>query len=98
MALDYADLVYDGCWFSPAREALDAFVKETQKVVTGDVKLKLYKGNIIAAGVNSPHSLYIEDLASFSDTELYNQADATGFIKLYGLPLRVNGMVKRHEQ
>ena len=98
LALDYADLVYDGCWFSPTREALDAFVQKTQDVVTGEVKLKLYKGNIIAAGVTSPHSLYVEDLASFSDTELYNQADATGFIKLYGLPLRVNGMVKRHEQ
>jgi len=98
LALDYADLVYDGLWFSPAKKALDGFVKETQKVVSGDVKLKLYKGNIIAAGVTSPHSLYVEDLASFSDTELYNQADATGFIKLYGLPLRVNGMVKRNEK
>ncbi len=97
LALDYADLVYDGRWFSPARTALDAFVQETQNVVSGDVKLKLYKGNIIAAGVTSPHSLYVEDLASFSDTELYNQQDATGFIKLYGLPLRVNGMVKRNE-
>lgn len=98
MALDYADLVYDGNWFCPAREALDAFFKQTQQPVTGSVKLKLYKGNIVPAGVQSNHSLYIEDLASFSDTELYNQQDADGFIRLFGLPLKVNGMVNRNDK
>ena len=93
ISLDYAQMVYDGRWFCPAREALDAFVNKTQDVVSGDVKLKLYKGNVVSAGVRSDHSLYLEDLASFSDTELYDQKDATGFIKVYGLPMKVNGMV-----
>ena len=93
LSLDYAQMVYDGRWFCPAREALDAFVNQTQQVVSGDVKLKLYKGNVVSAGVRSDQSLYIEDLASFSDTELYDQKDATGFIRVYGLPMKVNGMV-----
>ncbi len=91
----YAELVYFGQWFSALREALDAFVDVTQKNVTGTVKLKLYKGNIIPAGTKAPKSLYLEDLASFTDTELYNQKDATGFIKLFGLPMKVAGLVER---
>ena len=91
----YAELVYFGQWFSALREALDAFVDVTQRNVTGTVKLKLYKGNIIPAGTKAPKSLYLEDLASFTDTELYNQKDATGFIKLFGLPMKVAGLVER---
>jgi len=91
----YAELVYDGKWFCPLRESLDAFVNETQKSVTGKVRLKLYKGHCRPAGVWADQSLYLEDLASFSDTELYDQKDATGFIRLFGLPLKVNGIVKR---
>lgn len=94
-ALKYAELVYDGKWFSQSRQALDAFVADTQKVVTGTVKLKLYKGNIVPAGVNAPKSLYNDDLASFSDTDLYDQKDAKGFIKVFGLPLKIQGMVQR---
>jgi len=95
LALDYAQLVYDGRWFSPLREALDGFVNQTQQHVTGDVTVKLYKGNIVPAGMSSPYSLYVHDLASFSDTDLYDQKDATGFIKLFGLPLKVKGMISR---
>ncbi|MDC0036662.1 argininosuccinate synthase, partial [bacterium] len=97
LAIDYAQLVYDGKWFSPAREALDGFVSDTQKVVSGDVSVKLYKGNIIPAGMTSANSLYHPELASFSDTELYNQSDATGFINVFGLPLKVKGMVDRNK-
>ena len=93
LSLEYAQLVYDGRWFCPAREALDAFVNQTQQVVTGTVKMKLYKGNVVSAGVKSDQSLYLEDLASFTDTELYDQKDASGFIRVYGLPMKVNGMV-----
>ena len=91
IALKYADLVYDGYWFSTIRKALDAFVNVTQEKVTGEITLKLYKGNIIPAGIKSPYSTYNMDLASFTDTELYDQKDATGFIKLFGLPLRGQG-------
>ena len=94
-ALKYADLVYDGKWFSQSREALDAFVAQTQTVVTGTVKVKLYKGNIVPAGVTAEQSLYNDDLASFSDTDLYDQKDAKGFIKVFGLPLKIQGMVQR---
>ena len=95
IALKYAELVYDGRWFSPLRIALDAFVNETQKNVTGKVRLKLYKGNVVPAGSWADKSLYLEDLASFSDSALYDQKDATGFIKLFGLPLKVQGLVDR---
>ncbi len=95
VALKYAELVYDGRWFTPLREALDAFVNTTQQKVTGKVRLKVYKGNIMPAGTWSEHSLYLEDLASFSDTPLYDQKDAIGFIKLFGLPLKVQGFVDR---
>ena len=90
----FAELVYDGKWFTPLREALSAFVDSTQQNVTGDVKLKLYKGNIIDAGVTSPYSLYDEDIATFSEDEVYNQSDANGFINLFGLPLKVQAMKK----
>lgn len=90
----FADLVYNGLWYTPLREALSAFVDKTQEHVTGDVKLKLYKGNIIPAGITSPWTLHNMDIASFGDDEgAYNQADAAGFINLYGLPIKVQAMV-----
>lgn len=89
IGLEYADLVYNGKWFTPLREALAAFVDSTQETVTGDVKLKLYKGNIIDAGVSSPFSLYDEEVATFNEDEVYNQADSAGFINLYGLAIKV---------
>ena len=92
VALKYADLVYTGMWFSPLREALDAFVDSTQGPVTGLVRLKLYKGNIIPAGRKSPFSLYREDFATFGQEDVYDQSDAEGFIHLYGLPLKVRAM------
>ena len=85
----FADLVYFGQWFTPCREALSAFVDKTQETVTGDVKLKLYKGNIITASVTSPYSLYDEEVATFDEDEVYNQADADGFINLFGLPIKI---------
>ena len=85
LAVDFADLIYNGKWFTPLREALTAFAVDTQKHVTGQVKLKLYKGNIITSGVTSPESLYSEKIVTFEESD-YNQADATGFINLWGLP------------
>lgn len=93
LAIDFADLVYNGQWFTPVREALSAFVDKTQETVTGDVKLKLYKGNIINAGVTSPYTLYDEEVATFDEDHVYNQADATGFINLFGLPVKVKAML-----
>ena len=87
-----AQIVYEGKWFTPLREAVQAFVESTQEYVTGEVKFKLYKGNIIKAGTYSPYSLYSEALASFTTGELYNHHDATGFITLFGLPLKVRAM------
>ncbi|MDR2860742.1 MAG: argininosuccinate synthase [Elusimicrobiota bacterium] len=98
IAIRYAELVYDGMWYSPLREALDAFVNETQKTVTGTVKLKLYKGNIYSAGVKSPYSLYSHELATFGEDDSYNQADATGFINLFGLPLKVRALAKKNKK
>jgi argininosuccinate synthase len=98
LAIRYAELVYYGQWFSALREALDAFVAVTQKNVTGTVRLKLYKGNISPAGAWADKSLYLQDLASFSNTPLYDQKDATGFIKLFGLPMKVAGMVERRKR
>lgn len=89
VAEKYAELVYYGQWFTPLREALDAFVESTQSTVTGDVKLKLYKGNIINAGVTSPYSLYDPEIATFDEDNVYNQADSAGFINLFGLPIKV---------
>ena len=88
LGVRFAELVYNGQWFTPVREALSAFVKETQKYVTGQVKLRLYKGNIIPAGVTSPHSLYDQELASFGESD-YDHMDSQGFINLFGLPYRV---------
>ena len=93
VALKYADLVYNGQWFTPLRTALDAFVNSTQEVVTGKVKLKLYKGNIINAGVSSPYSLYNEDLASFGESD-FDQTDSKGFINLFGLPIAVRAKLE----
>jgi argininosuccinate synthase len=93
VAVKYAELVYNGMWFMQLREALDAFVKVTQQKVTGTVRLKLYKGNIIVAGRKSPYSLYREDYASFGEEDVYNQQDAQGFIQLFGLPLKVESLL-----
>ena len=95
VSIRYSELVYDGMWFSPLREALDAFVNETQKTVTGTVRMKLYKGNIYGAGVKSPYSLYSQEYVTFGEDEVYNQADATGFINLFGLPLKVRALMKK---
>jgi len=93
VGLRYADLVYNGKWFTPLREALDAFVQSTEQNMTGSVRLKLYKGNIILVGRKSPHSLYREDYVTFDEDDVYNQKDAEGFIKLYGLPMKVRAML-----
>ena len=95
LAITFADLVYNGQWFSPLREALSAFVDKTQENVTGKVKLKLYKGNIIKAGVWSDYSLYSEELATFDEDNVYNQADSAGFINLFGLPIKVQAQVNQ---
>ena len=92
MGNKFAQIVYEGKWFTPLREAIQSFVESTQKYVTGDVKLKLYKGNIIKAGTTSPYSLYSESLASFTTGDLYDHHDADGFITLFGLPLKVRAM------
>lgn len=94
VGLRYAELVYNGRWFTPLRTALDAFVQTTEQNLTGTVRLKLYKGNVILAGRQSPHSLYREDYVTFDEDDVYNQADAEGFIRLYGLPLKVQAMLK----
>ena len=92
VALDYAELVYNGQWFTPLREALDAFFDNTQGPVTGAVRLKLYKGNVIPVGRKSPLSLYREDFATFGQEDVYDQTDARGFIRLFGLPLKVRAL------
>ena len=94
LSITFAELVYNGKWFSPLREALSAFVDKTQETVTGKVKLKLYKGNIIKAGVWSDYSLYSEEIATFGESD-YDQTDATGFINLFGLPDKVKAMVDK---
>lgn len=93
VANKYSELVYDGKWFTPLKDALDAFVNSTQETVTGSVKLKLYKGNIINAGVTSPYSLYSEEIATFGEDDVYNQMDSQGFINLFGLPIKVKAML-----
>ncbi|MBR6940825.1 MAG: argininosuccinate synthase [Clostridia bacterium] len=90
----FAELVYFGQWYTPLREAISAFVDSTQQTVTGDVKLKLYKGNIINAGVTSPYSLYSEDFATFDADDVYNQKDSAGFINLFGLPIKVRAILE----
>ena len=95
MAIRFAELVYDGCWNTPLREAMSAFADSTQQNVTGTVRVKLYKGNVIPAGVKSPYSLYMEEIATFGDSkELYDHKDSAGFINLFGLPLKVQAMMK----
>lgn len=98
LSITFAELVYNGQWFTPLREALSAFVTSTQKTVTGKVKLKLYKGNIIKAGVWSPYSLYSEELATFGEDHIYNQNDSAGFINLYGLPIAVQARMKQKNE
>ena len=95
IALKFADIVYNGQWFTPLREALSAFVSQTQETVTGEVKLKLYKGNIVNAGMTSPYSLYSEEYATFGEDGVYNQKDSEGFINLFGLPTVVNSKMKQ---
>ncbi len=95
VAQKFAELVYYGQWFHPLREALSAFVDETQKVVTGEVKMKLYKGNCTPAGAKSPYSLYDEEIATFEAEDVYNQADAGGFINCFGLPMKVVAQMKK---
>jgi len=104
VALKYADLVYNGQWFTTLRQAMDEFVNYTQRKMTGTVRLKLYKGNITLVGRKSPYSLYREDFATFGEEDVYNQQDAEGFIKLFGLPLKVEalldseGVRREHEE
>ncbi len=95
LALRYAELVYYGKWYCPLREALDAFVENTQKHVTGTVRVKLYKGNCAAVGIKSPYSLYREDIATFSEDDVYDQSDAEGFINLFGLPESVSARFRK---
>jgi len=93
VAVKYAELVYNGMWYTRLREALDAFIQITQELVTGVVRMKLYKGNSIIAGRKSPFSLYREDYASFGEEDVYNQKDAEGFIALFGLPMKVEALL-----
>ena len=98
MSHKYAEMAYNGLWFTPLRQACDAFIDETQRTVTGSVRLKLYKGNIIVAGRKSPYSLYWEKLATFGRDEVYNQKDAEGFINLFGLPLKVKAILDKQRR
>ncbi|BCI61181.1 argininosuccinate synthase [Solibaculum mannosilyticum] len=93
MAIKFSELVYNGLWYTPLREAMSAFVDSTQQTVTGEVKLKLYKGNIMNAGMTSPYSLYSEEIATFGEDNVYDQADSAGFINLFGLPLKVKALL-----
>eukprot|EP00262_Sarcandra_glabra_P004522 TRINITY_DN15608_c0_g1_i3.p1 TRINITY_DN15608_c0_g1~~TRINITY_DN15608_c0_g1_i3.p1 ORF type:complete len:456 (+),score=73.87 TRINITY_DN15608_c0_g1_i3:323-1690(+) len=95
LALKYAKLVYAGRWFDPLRESFDAFMKKITETTTGSVTLKLYKGSVVATSLKSPYSLYRQDISSFEDGEIYDQADAAGFIRLYGLPTRVRAMLEK---
>jgi argininosuccinate synthase len=98
VGIKYAQLVYDGLWYTPLKEALDAFINSTQETATGTVRMKLYKGNCMPAGAKSPFSLYNEEFVTFGEDQVYNQKDAEGFINLYGLPLKVRAiMMKKHK-
>ena len=90
-----AQIVYEGKWYTPLCDAVRAFVTSTQEYVTGEVKFKLYKGNMINAGVTSPYTLYDEEVATFDEDNVYNQADATGFINLFGLPIKVRAKLEQ---
>ena len=94
IGIKYAQLVYDGLWYTPLKEALDAFIDKTQETCSGVVRMKLYKGNCTIAGMTSPYSLYNEEFVTFGEDEVYNQADAEGFINLFGLTLKVNALMK----
>ena len=94
MALEYARLVYNGFWYTPLREALDAFIDRTQQTVTGEVRLRLYRGSVEVAGRTSPYSLYAKDLASFTMGDSYDQKDARGFINLIGLPIEARAVLE----
>lgn len=96
VGIKYAQLVYDGLWFTPLKDALDAFIDSTQQTCTGTVKMKLYKGSCTPAGITSPYSLYNEEFVTFGEDEVYNQADAEGFINLFGLPCKVNALMKQN--
>ncbi|MDD6794304.1 MAG: argininosuccinate synthase [Clostridiaceae bacterium] len=98
VALKFADIVYNGQWYTPLREALSAFIEKTQETVTGTIKLKLYKGNIVNAGMKSPYSLYNEEYATFGEDAVYNQKDSAGFINLFGLPIVVQSKMKQNLQ
>lgn len=98
-AIKYSELVYDGMWFAPLREALQAFADKTSETVTGKVTLRLYKGNIMSHGAESPYSLYNEEFVTFGEDDVYNQADAEGFINLFGLPLTIRAlMMEKNEK
>ena len=98
-AIKFAELVYDGKWFTPLREALSAMVDSMEETVTGEVRVKLYKGSVTPAGAKSPYSLYNEEIASFGDShELYSHKDAEGFINLFGLPLKVRAMMQKKNE
>ena len=94
LAITFAELTYNGQWYTPLREALSAFVDKTQETVTGKVRIKLYKGNMIKAGAWSDWSLYSEEIATFGEDHVYDQSDSAGFINLYGLPIKVAAQVK----
>lgn len=98
LSITFAELVYNGQWYTPLREALSAFVDKTQEHVTGKVRLKLYKGNIIKAGAWSDWSLYSEEIATFGEDHVYDQKDSAGFINLYGLPISVGAAVKKKNE
>ena len=95
LAIEYATLIYNGLWFSKKRQALDAFINETQKNVTGTVRVKLYKGNCIAVGRKAERSLYNPEIATFDASSLYNQKDASGFMNIFGLPSKIEAMLKK---
>lgn len=96
VAIKYSELLYNGKWFTNLREAIDAFIESTQKTCTGEVKMKLYKGNCIPVSISSPYSLYDDTLATFGEDDVYNQKDAEGFINLFGLSLKINAMMKKN--
>ena len=98
VAIRYGELIYDGLWFSQLKESLDGFINVTQENVTGNIKLKLYKGNVMIAGMDSPYALYDEAISSFGASDLYNHEDAEGFIKLFTLPLKIAGMAKERNE
>ncbi|MBP2027331.1 argininosuccinate synthase [Acetoanaerobium pronyense] len=98
MSIEYSKLVYDGLWFSPLKEALDAFFDKTQEFVSGVVKVKLYKGNIMPSSIDSPYALYDQGISSFGESDLYNQKDAEGFINLFSLPTKIQTMMKKKNE